>query len=152
MPKHLVLDSTYLLPAFGVDLELDSSETIVDTLDRIARSGSRLYVSDLSPLECFLKAFQIAEKMKIEEGKEAARVGILAVTGDSSAYAILTHYDEKILAGAFVIRNSHKDPFDCFIFGTAKAFEATLVTEDTGDAEHIGAEGTLSWKELKKLL
>lgn len=145
-----MLDTTYLLPAFGVELDFDSAENITKVLDNITEIGSNVYLSDLSPLECFLKAFRLAEKVKSQAGKEAAKIGFLAVTKDPSAFTILSHSDEDIITEAFMIRNSHRDPFDCFIFATAKVLEATLVTEDDDAWKYVGSDKILSWKNLRK--
>ena len=122
-------------------------------LDQLSKRGVKINISDLSPLECFLKAFSIAEKAKDEEGREAAKLGLLAVTeGGSSSFNIVAYSDEKVIEEASLIRRSHKDPFDCFIFATAKALGAALVTEDTSAVNYLGHDHVLAWKSLKKLL
>jgi PIN domain nuclease of toxin-antitoxin system len=149
--EALVLDSTYLLPAFGVELDFENSKRIRDTLDELANRGVKIYLSNLSPLECFLKAFSLAEKGKSEEGRKTAKLGLLAVSEDVSMFSSVSYSDEKIVEEATTIRKSHKDPFDCFIFATAKALDAILVTEDDSAPSYLDSGKVLSWKQLKKI-
>ncbi len=149
---ELVFDTTVLLPAFGVEVDIDKSENIKQTLNELMNVHKiKLFLSDLSPLEGFLKSFRLAEKMKNEEGKKAARVGFLAVTRDST-FTIISHLEERTFNEAYEIRKKHRDPFDCFIFATAKSLDASLVTEDTNAKKFLDKERVLSWKDLKNRL
>jgi predicted nucleic acid-binding protein len=150
--EKLVLDSTYLLPAFGVNIDVETSEAIVETIDLLKARGIGIFVSDLSPLECYLKAFSLAERAGTEEGRKAAVTGLLAVTGDSSKFVAVPYSDERVVREASEIKKSHKDPFDCFIFATAKALNAVLVTEDDSASKYVGGSNVQSWKRLGKLL
>lgn len=151
----LVIDTTFLLPAFGVEIDTESSERIEAVISSLLEGGGprdRIFISDMSPLEAFLKAYRLAEKEKNEKGKNAAKLGFLAVTGASSVYTIVPHSDEGVFESAFEMRNSHSDPFDCFIFATAKVLGATLVTEDTVAEKFLGSNSVLSWNGLRKSL
>lgn len=145
----LVLDSTYLLPAFGVDIG-EGSNIVPQIVDTMTKSAIKLFISDLTPLECFLKAFRIAERSKREEGKKSAKIGFIATTKDPSI-TIISHLDEDIIAEASLIRESHKDPFDCFIFATARVLQASLLTEDQS-AEKYLPKKIVSLADLKKML
>ena len=147
-----MIDSTYLLPAFGVEIDFETAEGITRLLGELISKGSRIYISDLSPLECFLKAFALAEKERSAEGMSTARTGFLAVTRETSTFTTLPHRDEKILTEAFTIRSSHRDPFDCFIFATAKMLDAALVTEDDKAGRYVNPDNVLSWKKLRNLI
>ncbi len=74
------------------------------------------------------------------------------MTESISSFNVVSYSDEKVIEEASLIRRSHKDPFDCFIFATAKALGATLVTEDNSAANYLGPGNALTWKSLKKLL
>jgi len=149
--QPIVLDTTFILPAFGVEIELDSSKSVEETIHEVRESRETpILISDLSPLEGFLKAFRLAEKAKNEDGKKAAKIGFLAVTADTSTFRCVTHSSQDILSAAFEIRMTHTDPFDCFIFATAKVFGATLISEDRNATRYLGAENVESWKDFKK--
>lgn len=149
----IILDTTFILPAFGVEIETDSTESVQETILELSKNRETpLLISDLSPLEGFLKAFRLAEKMKSAEGKIAAKTGFLAVTAETSTIKCITHSSPDIVNAAFEIRMTHSDPFDCFIFGTAKALGATLVTEDSNAVRYLGAEKVELWKNFKKTL
>lgn len=146
-----MLDTTYMLPVFGIDVGVDSSASIQATLSRLVEKGTVLYISDLSPFEAFVKAFRIAEKLKDERGKEEAKLGLLFVVRGDWATRV-DHKDDEIIEEAFKIRLKHSDPFDCFIFATARVRKIPLVTEDRAAPQFIDDKLVMSWAGLKKSL
>jgi PIN domain nuclease of toxin-antitoxin system len=147
----LLLDTTYLLPVFGIDIGVDSASSIQETLSRLVETGTVLYISDLSPFEAFIKAYRIAEKLKDERGKQEAKLGLLFVARGDWATKV-DHEDDEIIEEAFKIRLKHKDPFDCFIFATAQVRKVPLVTEDRAAPQFIGEGLVMNWAALKKSL
>jgi PIN domain nuclease of toxin-antitoxin system len=147
----LLLDTTYLLPVFGIDIGVDSASSIQETLSRLVETGTVLYISDLSPFEAFIKAYRIAEKLKDERGKQEAKLGLLFVARGDWITKI-DHEDDEIIEEAFKIRLKHKDPFDCFIFATAQVRKVPLVTEDRVAPQFIGEGLVMNWAALKKSL
>ncbi len=147
--RNLLLDTTYLLPVFGIDVEVDSAPAIRDALELLVKKGVRLHVSDLTPFEAFVKSFRVAEKLRDEEGKQAAKSGFIIVARAEWINKV-DQKDETVVEEAYRIRLDHNDPFDCFIFATAKALSIPLVTEDQDAAKFLGEESTLTWKELKR--
>ena len=146
-----MLDTTYMLPVFGIDIGVDSASSIQGTLSRLAEKGTTLYISDLSPFEAFLKAYRIAEKLKDEKGKEEAKLGMLFVVRGGWLTRI-DHKDDEIIEEAFKIRQKHKDPFDCFIFATARVNKIPLVTEDGVAKDFLEEKLVMTWASLKKHL
>jgi PIN domain nuclease of toxin-antitoxin system len=145
------LDTTYVLPVFGIDIGVDSASSIQGTLSRLAEKGTKLCISDLSPFEAFIKAYRIAEKLKDERGKEEAKLGLLfVVRGDWLSR--IDHKDHEIIEEAFKIRQKHHDPFDCFIFATAKVQGIPLITEDRVAQEFLDDKLVMTWAMLKKSL
>jgi PIN domain nuclease of toxin-antitoxin system len=145
------LDTTYVLPVFGIDIGVDSASSIQGTLSRLAEKGTKLCISDLSPFEAFIKAYRIAEKLKDERGKEEAKLGLLfVVRGDWLSR--IDHKDHEIIEEAFKIRQKHHDPFDCFIFATAKVQGIPLITEDRVAQEFLDDQLVMTWAMLKKSL
>ncbi len=146
-----MLDTTYMLPVFGIDIGIDSSSVIQGTLSRLAEKGTTLCISDLSPFEAFIKAYRIAEKLKDERGKEEAKLGLLfVVRGDWITR--IDHKDQEIIEEAFKIRKKHNDPFDCFIFATARVQQIPLVTEDRIARGFLDDRLIMTWTGLKKNL
>ncbi|OLE69595.1 hypothetical protein AUF78_10435 [archaeon 13_1_20CM_2_51_12] len=149
--RSIMLDTTYILPVFGIDVGVDSSPSIQGTLSRLVERGTVLYISDLSPFEAFIKAYRIAEKLKDEKGKGEAKLGMLfIVKGDWLTR--IDHEDDEIIEEAFKIRQIHNDPFDCFIFASAKVNNIPLVTEDQVAKEFLQDRLVMTWAVLKKHL
>jgi PIN domain nuclease of toxin-antitoxin system len=148
--RNFLLDTTYLMPVFGIDVGVDSSSSIQETLGLLAKKGAGIFISDLSPLEGFIKAYRIAEKLKDEGGKQEAKLGLLFIVRGGWATRI-NHLDDDIIEEAFKIRSRHSDPFDCFIFATAKAHRITLVTEDEAASDFLEEKLVMTWNELKRL-
>lgn len=108
-----------------------------------------MMISDVTPLEAFLKSFSIAEKRKDEFGKNRAREGFLAVVSDA-LLEIVSHQQREVFERAFKIRLKHKDPFDCFIFATALAENALLISEDESSVPHVGKDRVMKWTEFAR--
>src|SRR5712692_268906 len=147
--RNLLLDTTYLLPVFGIDVEVDSATAILDTLELLAKKGVLLHISDLTPFEAFVKSFRVAEKLRDQEGMKAAKTGFTILV-KADWIDKLDHKDDTVVEEAYRIRLDHNDPFDCFIFATAKALSIPLVTEDQDASKFLGKGSTLTWKELKR--
>lgn len=149
--RSLLLDTTYLLPVFGIDIGVDTSSSIQETLSRLVTKGTVLFISDLSPFEAFIKSYRIAEKLKDERGKQEAKLGLLFVVRGDWATKI-DHEDDEIIEEAFKIRLKHNDPFDCFIFATAQVRKIPLVTEDRVAPQFLEDGSVMNWAALKKTL
>jgi PIN domain nuclease of toxin-antitoxin system len=147
--RGILLDTTYLLPVFGIDVEVDSAPGIHSALERLRSKGVSLHISDLSPFEAFIKSFRIAEKLRDEDGKRAAKSGFLVVVKGDWVQRV-DHKDEEIIEEAFRIRLVHNDPFDCFIFATAKVLALPLVTEDGEASRFLDEKSVLTWTRLKR--
>ena len=128
---------------------MDSAPAIRDALELLLKRGVRLHVSDLTPFEAFVKSFRVAEKLRDEEGKQAAKSGFI-ILARANWLDKVDHKDDTVVEEAYRIRLDHNDPFDCFIFATAKALSIPLVTEDRDASKFLGKESTLTWKDLKR--
>lgn len=144
-----MFDTTYMLPVFGIDIGVDSASSIQSTLSRLTEKRTTLCISDLSPFEAFIKAYRIAEKVKDEKGKEEAKLGLLFVLRGDWLTRI-DHKDDEIIEEAFKIRQKHSDPFDCFIFATARVNKIPLVTEDRAAHDFLEDRLVMTWARLKK--
>ncbi len=149
MGIRAVFDTTYFLPAFGVQIDVGTPESILDVIKRFLGKGNSIIVSDVTPLEAFLKAFSIAEKRKDEDGKKRAREGFLSMVNDPSI-EIASHQQRLVFENAFKIRLNHRDPFDCFVFATALAENALLVSEDESSLKYLKNDRVMKWAQFKK--
>ena len=93
----------------------------------------------------------MGKKVKDDKGKEEAKLGLLfVVRGDWLTK--VDHKDHEIIEEAFKIRQKHNDPFDCFIFATARVQKVPLVTEDRVAREFLDDRLVMNWAGLKKNL
>ncbi len=146
--RKILLDTTFLLPSYGVSIDVDEKEIIANVMQGFIDLGGEIYVSTLSLLEAFLKTYRVAEKLKNEEGKIRAREGFISVM-HSNMIRKIDFLNYEIFLEAFKIRKTNKDPFDCFIFATSKAKGIPLLTEDSKAAAHLGEELICNWEKFK---
>lgn len=81
--------------------------------------------------------------------KQAAKSGFTIVV-KADWLDEVDHKDDTVVEEAYRIRLEHNDPFDCFIFATAKALSIPLVTEDQDAPKFLGKDSTLTWRALKR--
>lgn len=146
---RVLLDTSYLLPMFGLEVDIAPSEEINDLIASLTEGDGEIHVQDLSALEAYGKTVRIAEKTKIEEGKLLAAQGYIDFLSDQT----MIHYSFSnfvVFQEAQKIREKHRDLFDCFIFGTACAYNLLLVTEDKFAHNNITTTTVWDWKTLKK--
>ena len=147
--QAVVFDTTYFLPSFGVEVDVDSTENIRRAIRRFVSKGGSIVVSFMTPLEALLKACRIAEKQESSIGFLKARVGFEAMVSDPIV-KIVGYSDIAVLEEAVSIRRAHRDPFDCFIFATARAKSLPLLTEDEEAQQYVSH--VISWEEFKSKL
>ena len=148
MALRVVFDTTYFLPAFGIQIDLATPQTILDVIKQFVGKGNSIIVSDVTPLEAFLKAFSVAEKRRDEVGKNRAREGFLSLVNDPSI-AVVSHQQRVVFEHAFKIRLKHRDPFDCFVFATALAENALLISEDESSLKYLRNDRIMKWAQFK---
>lgn len=146
--RRVVLDTSYLLPAFGVDIAEDSTHRIREALVRFVRGGGSLLISDLSPLEAWLKSRRLARQEP--NGQRRASEGFLAVWQDRT-FQKIPHSDPSVFSHANRLLESHADPFDCFVFATSLFADAPLVTQDEAAATFLRPGRRLSWRAFTEL-
>lgn len=144
---RVVLDTTYLLPAFGVEIKEDTNAGIVETLSTFLERGGSIIISDLTPLEALLKVLKIAEKRS--ELRDRAKEGFIMLWQDRS-FEKIPHSSEDVFLKAYEIMKKHRDPFDCFIFATAIAEKLSIVTEDEASIKYLEKDKVMNWEEFKK--
>ena len=149
--RQIVVDSSYWLPLFGVEIDIDSSENVETVFSRLFDLEIDVIINDLTPIEAFGKASRLAEKGGNEEGYELAIQGFYDLASDDRIKRV-SSTDLGVFKQALLLRRAHNDLFDCFIFGTAMYLKATLLTEDRFAHKEIRSIEIFRWKDLKKAL
>ncbi|MHA2370948.1 MAG: hypothetical protein ACXADX_19205 [Candidatus Hodarchaeales archaeon] len=142
------MDTTYLIPIFGIETDIASNEEIKTTLKAYIDSGGELGINTLSAIEGYGKAIRIAEKADVKGGFLSAAQGFIDLLSDKTFH----HYefrDFSIFNWAQQLRRKHRDLFDCFIFATALAKKKVLLTEDTFAHDEIKTIKVWNWKTFK---
>ena len=148
----VLLDTTYLLPVFGIDVGLqDFSNLFPRLLDKYSvmynpvsiveakRIVLRLSRGDPSRKELLLKAYRLGLRALLSDRR-------LKQTG-------LTNPDVEEIADELLLKAGVKDYFDRVIFATAAQQGAILLTEDE-ELMKIGLTGVprpkevISWEKL----
>lgn len=130
MPRVL-LDTTYLLPVAGIQIQGVERDTI-----RTARSlGHRLFISEISLFELAAKGAKLTRDGLGSRDRLAEAVQSLV--SDESLMKVKV-YEEELLSMAIDLRQHHSDFVDCLILASAVSACDILVTEDellTGNKE-----------------
>ena len=119
----VLLDTTYFLPAVGVQVEGISPRVVVDLMGR----GHRIFLSELSLFELSAKGGRF-----VVEGKlEAERVlrGVRSIFYDERLVKV-PFVESSVLFVAFELRRFVRDFIDCVILSSAVNCCDVLVTED----------------------
>lgn len=127
MARTLMLDTTYLLPLFGIDVPLQRYPEILPKL-------ITEYVVWYSPLSLVVAKWIVLKLIKREAGKreiylEKYRKGLGVISTDSRLRQTdLSTPQTEYEADGLIDRES--DYFDRMIFATAKQLGLTLISED----------------------
>lgn len=144
---RILLDTTYILPAFGIELEELSWNDIERIINRLLIKKSRIYVSNISILEAYLKTLSIARKKGISELFSRAIDGVDLIVNEAEITKI-DYFDREILEKASEIFKRHNDPFDAIIFSTAITRNMYLLTEDKEASKFIEKEKLLNLRTI----
>jgi len=130
--KKVVLDSTYILPLYGIAVDgLESLERILVSLFKGEIKKLKLYIPSTNLLEAMyklLKEFKIQRDKAIIDRYTIATRSLIENTNLIILNPI-THPEISQLA--LKIRSAgHEDIFDCFIAGCAIFENAILLTQD----------------------
>ena len=125
----LFLDTSYLLPVFGVKLEYRDFEIV------FARLHERFTVmySPISLVEVKLVILKHSRKSPDQRDRlfQSFRRGLLSLEGDARIHSsVLTNDRIEELSDALLVRLNVSDYFDRQIYSTAAISESLLLTED----------------------
>ncbi len=123
MKTKILLDTTYLLPIFGVSVDIKNfSSDFNKVIDE-----SSVQASSLSLLEIKFKILKLSRT--IPKLKERYLEGIKSIHL-AKEIDIINFYLPEIEEASIDLYKHHKDVFDCVILATALKYSDILVTED----------------------
>jgi predicted nucleic acid-binding protein len=154
----LVLDTTYILPSFGVDVNV--SPTFEDEMATLLETGipdCEIYLPAICIIEACYKVIKEYKQYSNARVLERYTLALPTFLGSSSITIVHPHLDAVASDIAMILRHSgHEDMMDCWIVGCAVSLHATLVTEDDALVEklsNVPATRNLvcqTWAELQK--
>jgi len=146
--NRILLDTSYLLPFFGVDVEIEGlKENFLRVLERC-----EVYYSPISLIEAKFIALQL-----LKDGinlLDDYRIGLIRISAEDCLRPTpLTTPEIEEIADKLLIDENVKDYFDRMIYATAVAFKLVLITEDRKLTElannyTMRPPGVYSWKTL----
>ncbi len=116
----MIIDTTYLLPLSGLEIE-------TDLLVAIDSEKSILTFEDIGVNEISLFELQA----KIAKLQLNPRLAIHAINTINREFRIQPFYDPKIIEIASALSTEFSDYIDCLILATAIVSKEDLVTEDS---------------------
>ncbi|MDH2899925.1 MAG: hypothetical protein PXY39_03045 [archaeon] len=126
---ELLLDSSYLFPIFGIELEYRNFESLFSNL-------TEKYVVKYNPASLIEAKWYVLRKSKKERGWADAlfqsyRRGLLSLQRDKRIESTsLTNERIEELADSLLTKFAIKDYFDRLIYSTAAELRCILLTED----------------------
>lgn len=126
---ELLIDTTYLLPVFGVDVGLDDFEA---RFGKLLRSFSVRY-NPVSLVEAKWTILRLGRKdpSKKDALLGAYRTGMKVLASDDRLKETpITSEGIEVVADALLAEDGVKDYFDRVIYGTATERRCALLTED----------------------
>jgi hypothetical protein len=151
---ELLLDTTYILPAFGIGVQLDGFD---ERFPKVLEKHSASY-NPISLVEAKWVVLKLSRQHAADRGKllERYRLGLRVLLGDARLkQTALTSETVERVADGLLVDNQAKDYFDRTIYGTACASNSLLLTEDeellalkTND-DVPRPKDILAWKDLR---
>ncbi len=150
---ELLLDTTYLLPSFGVALRLDGFQERFPLM----LENMNVHYNPISLVEAKWVILRLVREQVADHKKwlDAYKQGLgVLLSNDRLVETELTSEEIESVADGLFLQHSVKDYFDRIIYATACSTNRVLVTED--EKLHSFKERTdlprpkniLSWKDL----
>jgi len=121
---RLVIDTTYLLPFFGIEVEGLSENDIIT----LSRRCELIYPLMLLP-ELWAKVLREAERAGLDRPPEEAISAMNALLA-GSGIELAPPTPEQMEIAALLRLAGHKDTFDCLGFGCAESLSTDFLSED----------------------
>ncbi len=149
---NILLDTTYVLPLFGIDLGEKLGKEIREFFKN-GRKEDKIFLSESSLLEVLNKLNQEYRKQGRMSILDRYPLVLPTLLNFDFLTLVNSKLDSLIIENANILRRfGHSDFLDCIIAGTALKLDATLVTEDRelisklNQVAEYAELKTLSWK------
>jgi len=129
-PK-LVLDTTYLLPFFGIEVQGIDEERITS----LRRKYTLIYSALMLP-ELWAKVLREVERREFKKVPDQALEALQALLGGTDVRLASPTSDQLTLAAKLRLAG-HKDLFDCLGYGCAVSDGGIFLSEDKGLREFL---------------
>jgi predicted nucleic acid-binding protein len=155
----LILDTSYILPLFGIKIKI--SDTFDDELRRFWKNGLegyKIFFSSMSLIEVIYLLNGEFRNIPNIEILERYPMVLPSVVNSSVVTMVDSIYDTEISKIANEIRmHGHKDVLDCYIAATAIERNGIFVSRDRDLKEVIQSmdkykgQKIIKWNDVKKL-
>ncbi len=126
---RILLDSTYLLPMFGVEVKGVSNEVMLKLRDLALRGLIEIYYSPISLIEVISKIAR--EAVRRGKGLKPEEVGATIKIIEESRYLKPIHPNPQAYALAYKMKLiGHNDIIDNLLYATATVHGLTFITMD----------------------
>lgn len=160
--RAIILDTTYVLPLFGIDVNLN--EDFINKFEKLWDEGIpdyKLYLTSTSLMEV---TYKLNKDYRINGNFEVLQryAEILPLVNDSKIVSLL-HPFTNINASAYFAKIralGHKDLMDCWILASVPELDGIFLTEDTTlkkkikkcDEPDLKKIPFWNWDKIEKLL
>jgi len=158
MNINLLLDTTYVLPLFGIDINLDDS--FREEIKQLWKKGVKNYNIYLSSASIIESVYKLNREYRNSEDPEILNRyhTVLPTIIRSKNVKIFDSFLNPVIAETSMkIRNyGHKDLMDCWIAASAIGMNAFLLTEDKElksllrKYSELKIKKIIDWKMLRK--
>ncbi|MFQ6124577.1 MAG: PIN domain-containing protein [Candidatus Heimdallarchaeota archaeon] len=156
---EVLLDTTYLLPVFGVNVGLKNFEKLFPTL----LNTSHILYTPISIVEAKWVVHQLARKTVAQKEKknilETYRRGLRSLFGDGRlTQTVLTKPEIEEIADQLLVEANIPNYFDRTIYATAVYYNVVLLTEDqellniTKKKQLPKPKGAITWSDAARSL
>ena len=115
----MILDTTYLLPLVGIEVEMDLFSAIEHISVDLDLSSVSISLISIVEIQAKCAKFGISWEIVNEALNELL-----------NRFEIIPFYNNNIMKTSFMIRREIPDYIDCIILSTAICMEDSLMTED----------------------
>lgn len=116
----MILDTTYLLPLAGIEIDRDLLKALLEGRARLKME--EIVVSLISIFELQAKAAKLNVKVKVVNR---------AINAIVDSFKVVPFHDPEVVKTSFELRKHITDYVDCILLATAIVLKDNLVTEDS---------------------
>ncbi|MFQ6126373.1 MAG: hypothetical protein ACE5R6_17445 [Candidatus Heimdallarchaeota archaeon] len=126
-----ILDTTYILPFFGIDIDVPGLKRDMETLLTKKKRKIRFVVSSCSMIEAkwiVLSEYRKTRNPEVLDRYMEASLSLIWGKQVQLHHSFLDESTNSIADRLWIL--GHQDLMDCWIAGSAAALNGTLITED----------------------